>query len=101
MSVIEPKRCKPLHDRILIEREAKEQKTAGGIIIPDTAKEKPSVGRIIAIGKGNRDKDGKIIPMDVQVGDRVLFTKWGGTEVPGSEEKFVIIKESDVLGIIE
>lgn len=101
MSVIEPKKCKPLHDRILIEREKKEEKTRGGIIIPDTAKEKPSIGRVVAVGSGLRDKDGKVIPMDVKVGDRVLFAKWGGTEIPGSDEQYVIIKESDVLGIIE
>lgn len=98
---VEPKKCQPLHDRLLVEREEKEQKTAGGIIIPDTAKEKPSFGKVIAVGKGAKDKDGKVIPMDVKVGDRILFAKWAGTELPGSDEKFVIIKESDVLGIIE
>jgi len=101
MFTVEPKKCKPLHDRILVEREEREEKTKGGIIIPDTAKEKPSIGRVVAIGKGAKDKEGKVIPMDVKVGDRVLFAKWGGTELPGSDEKFVIIKESDVLGIVE
>ena len=102
MSVIEPNKCKPLHDRILIEREEQEQKTAGGIIIPDTAKDKkPSIGKVIAVGNGVRDKDGQLVALDVKKGDRVLFAKWSGTELPGSDEKYVIIKESDILGIIE
>ncbi|USO02315.1 MAG: co-chaperone GroES [Alphaproteobacteria bacterium] len=101
MSVIEPKKCRPLHDRILVEREEQEQKTKGGIIIPDTAKEKPSVGKVLSVGKGAKDKDGGVIPMDVKVGDRVLFAKWGGTALPGHDEKYMIIKESDVLSILD
>jgi len=97
---IEALKCKPLHDRILVEREDNITKSAGGIIIPDTAKEKPSIGKVVAVGKGAKDKDGKVIPMDISVGDRILFAKWAGTEVPGSD-KFIIVKESDVLGIIE
>lgn len=97
---IEALKCKPLHDRLLVEREEQEQKTSGGIIIPDTAKEKPSIGKVIAVGKGALDKDGKHMPMEVKKGDRVIFAKWAGTEVPG-DDKYIIIKESDVLGIVE
>ena len=100
MSVIDPEKCKPLHDRILVKREEKDQKTAGGIIIPDTAKEKPSLGTVVAVGSGAKDKDGKVVPLDVKVGDRILFAKWAGTEVPGSDDQYTIIKESDILSII-
>ena len=98
---VDPKKCQPLHDRLLVEREEKEQKTAGGIILPDNAKEKPSFGKVIAAGKGAKDKEGAVLPMDVKVGDRILFAKWAGTAIPDSDEKYVIIKESDVLAIIE
>ena len=92
---------KPLHDRVVIERIEAESKTAGGIIIPDTAKEKPAEGKIIAIGAGARDEDGKRIAMDVKIGDRVLFAKWGGTEVKIAGKELTILKESDILAIIE
>ena len=91
---------KPLHDRIAVRRIAAEEKTAGGIIIPDTAKEKPQQGEVIAVGSGQRTEDGKIAPLDVQVGDRILFGKWSGTEVTINGEELLIMKESDVMGII-
>lgn len=91
----------PLHDRVLVRRVEAEEKTAGGIIIPDTAKEKPQEGEIIAVGKGARDEDGDRIKMDVKVGDRVLIGKWSGTEVKLNGEDLIILKESDILGIIE
>ena len=91
---------KPLHDRIAVERVAEEEKTKGGIIIPDTAKEKPSEGKVIAVGSGVRGKDGKVTPLDVKVGDRVLFGKWSGTEVTIDGNKILIMQESDVLGIV-
>jgi chaperonin GroES len=90
----------PLRDRVLIRRTDEDEKTAGGIIIPDTAKEKPSQGEIVAIGEGARDKDGKIIPMSVKVGDKVLFGKWGGTDVKVDGEDLLILQEGDVFGII-
>ena len=90
---------RPLHDRVLIEVLDGEEKTAGGIIIPDTAKEKPQEGKVVAIESGSRTEDGKIIPMDVQVGDVVLFGKWSGTEVKIDGKEFSIIKESDIMGI--
>ena len=90
----------PLHDRILVERIEAEAKTAGGIIIPDTAKEKPVEGKVVAIGLGLRDEKGNRIPMDVKVGDRVLFAKWGGTEVKIDGKEMMILKESDILAII-
>ncbi len=93
-------KIKPLYDRVLIKREEAVQKTAGGIIIPDTSKEKPSVGVVVAVGAGGRDENGKILPMILKEGNKVLFSKWGGTEVPG-DDTLVILKESDVLGIIE
>ncbi|HSQ97690.1 MAG TPA: co-chaperone GroES [Rickettsiales bacterium] len=93
-------KIKPLYDKVLIKREEAVQKTAGGIIIPDTSKEKPSIGVVVSVGSGARDENGKILPMILKEGDRVLFSKWGGTEVPG-DDTLVIIKESDVLGIIE
>jgi chaperonin GroES len=91
---------KPLHDRIAVERVAEEEKTKGGIIIPDTAKEKPSEGKVIAVGSGVRGKDGKVTPLDVKVGDRILFGKWSGTEVTIDGDKILIMQESDVLGIV-
>ncbi len=90
----------PLHDRVLVRRIEAEERTAGGIIIPDTAKEKPQEGEVLAVGAGARDEDGERIPMDVKVGDRILFGKWSGTEVKIDGEDLVIMKESDILGII-
>lgn len=92
---------KPLGDRIVVERIEQDEKTAGGIIIPDTAKEKPQKGKVIAAGPGARDEDGKRIPMEVKVGDVVLFTKWGGTEYKEGNVEYLILKESDVIGICE
>ncbi|GAB4146611.1 MAG: co-chaperone GroES [Sphingomonadales bacterium] len=92
---------RPLHDRVLVRRLESEEKTAGGIIIPDTAKEKPQEGKVVAVGSGNRDETGKLIPLDVKAGDVVLFGKWSGTEVKIDGEELLIMKESDVLGIIE
>jgi len=92
---------RPLHDRVLIRRIEAEEKTPGGIIIPDTAKEKPVEGEVLAVGAGARDDSGKIIPLDVKVGDRVLFGKWSGTEVLLGGEDRLIVKESDILGVIE
>lgn len=90
----------PLKDKVLVRRVDQEEKTPGGIIIPDTAKEKPAEGEVLAVGAGVRDEQGKLHPLDVQVGDRVLFAKWGGNEVKISGEDFIILKESDILGII-
>jgi chaperonin GroES len=92
---------KPLHDRVLVRRVEQEEKTKGGIIIPDTAKEKPQEGEIIAAGSGARKDDGAIVPLDVKAGDRVLFGKWSGTEVKIDGEDLLIMKESDLLGIIQ
>ncbi len=92
---------RPLHDRVVVRRVDSEEKTAGGIIIPDTAKEKPSEGVIEAVGPGARDESGKIVALDVKVGDRVLFGKWSGTEVKLDGEDLLIMKESDVMGVIE
>ena len=92
---------RPLHDRIVVKRIDAEEKTAGGIIIPDSAKEKPSQGEVIAVGPGGRDESGKLIPIDIQVGDRVLFGKWSGTEVKIDGDDLLIMKESDILGIVE
>ena len=92
---------RPLHDRVVVRRVEQEAKTAGGIIIPDTAKEKPMEGEIIAVGPGGRDETGKLIPIDVKAGDRVLFGKWSGTEVKIDGEELLIMKESDVMGVIE
>ncbi len=94
-------KVKPLHDRVLVRRLEHEEKTAGGIIIPDTAKEKPQQGKIIAVGSGARDESGKIIALDVKVGDVVLFAKWGGTEVKIEGEDLIVMKESDIIAIIE
>lgn len=92
---------RPLHDRILVRRIEAEEKTAGGIIIPDTAKEKPSEGEVIAVGSGRRDENGKLVELDVKVGDRILFGKWSGTEIKLNGEDLLIMKESDVMGVIE
>ena len=92
---------RPLHDRVLIKRVQEEEKSKGGIIIPDTAKEKPMEGEVVAAGPGARGEDGKIQPMDVKAGDRVLFGKWSGTEVKLDGEDMIIMKESDIMGIIE
>jgi chaperonin GroES len=92
---------RPLHDRVVVRRVESEEKTAGGIIIPDTAKEKPQEGEIIAAGPGARDEAGKLVPLDVKAGDRILFGKWSGTEVKIDGEDLLIMKESDVMGIIE
>jgi chaperonin GroES len=92
---------RPLHDRVLVRRVEQEEKTPGGIIIPDTAKEKPMEGEVIAIGTGTRLEDGKIIPLDVKVGDRILFGKWSGTEVKFSNQEYLVMKESDIMGIID
>ncbi|MEX0341013.1 MAG: co-chaperone GroES [Erythrobacter sp.] len=91
---------RPLHDRVLVRRIEAEEKTAGGIIIPDSAKEKPSEGEIVSVGEGARDDDGDRIPLDVKAGDRVLFGKWSGTEVKIDGEDLLIMKESDIMGII-
>ena len=91
---------RPLHDRVLIRRVEGEEKTAGGIIIPDTAKEKPMEGEVVAAGPGARGDDGKLQPMDVKAGDRVLFGKWSGTEVKLDGEDLIIMKESDIMGVI-
>jgi len=91
---------RPLHDRVVVRRVESEEKTAGGIIIPDTAKEKPSEGEVISVGSGARDESGKLVPLDVKAGDRVLFGKWSGTEVKLNGEDLLIMKESDILGII-
>jgi len=92
---------RPLHDRLLVRRLEQEEKTTGGIIIPDTAKEKPMEGEVIAAGSGTRGEDGKLHPLDVKAGDRILFGKWSGSEVKIEGEELIIMKESDVLGIIE
>jgi chaperonin GroES len=92
---------RPLHDRVVVRRIEAEEKSAGGIIIPDTAKEKPSQGEVIAVGPGGRDESGKLIPIDVREGDRVLFGKWSGTEVKIDGQELLIMKESDIMGIID
>jgi chaperonin GroES len=91
---------RPLHDRVVVKRIDVEEKTAGGIIIPDTAKEKPQQGEVIAVGPGGRDETGKVVPIDVQVGDRILFGKWSGTEVKIDGVEYLIMKESDVMGVL-
>ena len=91
---------RPLHDRVLVERIEQDEKTAGGIIIPDTAQEKPMEGKVIAAGTGERDENGKVTPLDVKAGDRILFGKWSGTEVTIDGKELIIMKESDILGII-
>ena len=92
---------RPLHDRVVVRRIEAEEKSVGGIIIPDTAKEKPSQGEVIAVGPGGRDESGKLIPIDVKAGDRVLFGKWSGTEVKIDAQELLIMKESDIMGIID
>ncbi|KIQ01710.1 MULTISPECIES: co-chaperone GroES [Rhizobium/Agrobacterium group] len=91
---------RPLHDRVVVRRVESEAKTKGGIIIPDTAKEKPQEGEIVAVGTGARDESGKLVPLDVKAGDRVLFGKWSGTEVKLNGEDLLIMKESDIMGVI-
>jgi chaperonin GroES len=95
-----PMKFRPLHDRVVLERIDAEEKTAGGIIIPDTAKEKPQQGKVVAVGPGGRDENGKLIPIDVKVGDRVLFGKWSGTEVKIDGIEYLIMKESDIMGVL-
>ena len=91
---------RPLHDRVVVKRLEGEEKTKGGIIIPDTVKEKPQEGKVIAVGPGGRDENGKLTPLDVKAGDRILFGKWSGTEVKIDGEDLLIMKESDVLGVV-
>ena len=91
---------RPLHDRVLVRRVEAEEKSAGGIIIPDSAKDKPAEGEVVAVGNGSKAEDGKVTPLDVKVGDRVLFGKWSGTEVKVGGEDLLIMKESDILGVI-
>ena len=91
---------RPLHDRVVVKRLDAEEKTAGGIIIPDTAKEKPMQGQVVAVGPGGRDEAGKLVPLDLKAGDKVLFGKWSGTEVKLDGEELLIMKESDIMGII-
>jgi chaperonin GroES len=91
---------RPLHDRVVVKRIEAEEKTAGGIIIPDTAREKPQQGQVIAAGPGGRDEAGKLIPIDLQVGDKVLFGKWSGNEVKLDGEELLIMKESDIMGVL-
>jgi chaperonin GroES len=92
---------RPLHDRVVVKRIDAEEKTAGGVIIPDTAKEKPQQGEVIAVGPGGRDETGKLIPIDVKVGDRVLFGKWSGTEVKIDGVEYLIMKENDIMGVLD
>jgi len=92
---------RPLHDRVVVKRIEAEEKTAGGIIIPDTAKEKPQQGEVMSVGPGGRDESGKLIPIDVKPGDRVLFGKWSGTEVKLDGVEFLIMKESDIMGVLD
>ena len=91
---------RPLHDRVLVEREESEEKSAGGIIIPDTAKEKPMQGKIVAVGSGSKDEQGKVTPLHVKEGDTVLFGKWSGTEIKLDGTDYLIMKESDIMGIV-
>ena len=91
---------RPLHDRVVVRRLESEEKTKGGIIIPDTAKEKPQQGEVIAVGPGGRDEAGKLIPLDVKAGDKVLFGKWSGTEVKLDGQELLIMKESDIMGVV-
>ena len=92
---------RPLHDRVVVRRIESDERTAGGIIIPDTAKEKPQEGEVIAVGAGARDDSGKLIPLDLKAGDRIMFGKWSGTEVKIDGQDYLIMKESDVMGVIE
>lgn len=91
---------RPLHDRVVVKRITAEEKSKGGIIIPDSAKEKPSEGQVIAVGPGGRDEAGKLIPIDIKVGDKVLFGKWSGTEIKLDGEELLIMKESDIMGVV-
>ena len=91
---------KPLHDRVLVKRVASDEKTAGGIIIPDTAQEKPMEGKVLEVGSGSRNENGKLEPLDVKKGDKILFGKWSGTEVKMNGDEYLIMKESDIMGII-
>ena len=93
-------RFRPLHDRVVVQRVTADQKTSGGIIIPDTAQEKPQEGEIVAVGPGGRDESGKLIPIDLKAGDKVLFGKWSGTEVKIDGEELLIMKESDIMGVV-
>ena len=93
-------KIRPLHDRVIVKRIEEERKSAGGIVIPDTAAEKPDQGEIVAVGKGKKDDNGKLIPIDVKVGDRVLFGKWSGTEVKIDGQELLIMKESDIMGVL-
>src|ERR1051326_4378388 len=97
----ESMKFRPLHDRVVVKRIEAEEKTAGGIIIPDTAKEKPQQGEVVSVGPGGRDEAGKLIPMDLKAGDRVLFGKWSGTEVKLDGVEYLIMKESDIMGVLE
>jgi chaperonin GroES len=99
-NVMAKSKFRPLHDRVVVKRIDAEEKTKGGIIIPDTAKEKPSQGEVTAVGPGGRDEAGKLIPIDLKVGDRVLFGKWSGTEVKLDGEELLIMKESDIMGVL-
>ena len=92
---------RPLHDRVVVKRIEADQKTKGGIIIPDTAQEKPQEGKVVAVGPGGRDEAGKLIPIDVKVGDRILFGKWSGTEIKIDGEELLIMKESDIMGVVK
>ena len=94
-------KIRPLHDRVLVRRIDQDEKSSGGIIIPDTAQEKPMEGKVVAVGKGARGDDGKVHPLDVKKGDRILFGKWSGTEVKMDGEELLVMKESDIMGIIE
>jgi len=94
-------KIRPLHDRVMVRRVGEDERTAGGIIIPDTAKEKPMQGKVVAAGTGARDDNGKMVPLDVKKGDKILFGKWSGTEVTVDGEELLIMKESDIMGIIE
>src|SRR6266513_4817805 len=100
-NVMAKSRFRPLHDRVVVKRIDAEEKTKGGIIIPDTVKEKPSQGEILSVGPGGRDEAGKLIPIDLKAGDRVLFGKWSGTEVKIDGVEYLIMKESDIMGVIE
>ena len=92
---------RPLHDRVVVKRVAEEEKTKGGILIPDTAKEKPMEGEVVAVGPGARNDQGQLVPMDLKTGDRILFGKWSGTEVKIDGEELLIMKESDIMGVVE
>lgn len=100
MTTVTMIKIKPLHDRVAVEPMDCEERTAGGIIIPDTAKEKPMQGKVVAVGDGAKDESGKRIPMDLKVGDKVLFGKWSGTEVEINSKKLLVMKESDVMGVL-